>query len=175
MDDRDFDKVFSIMMASFPESERRTYGGQRELLADPHYRLITEMDENNNIIAFLAAWEFPQFRFVEHIAVDPGIRGGGIGGKLMAAYIGESTQPILLEVEPPDTDLAQRRISFYERLGFRLNPFEYVQPPLQKGQPDLPLKIMSYLQTLTDAEFALYKEILYTKVYKVTGTQQQVK
>lgn len=168
MDDRDFDTVFAIMMTSFPESERRTYAGQKALLADPHYRLITKTDDSNNIIAFLAAWEFPQFRFVEHIAVDPGTRGGGIGGKLMTAYIGESAKPILLEVEPPDTDMAQRRISFYERLGFHLNPFEYMQPPLQKGQPDLPLKVMSYPQTLTDAEFALYKETLYSKVYKVT-------
>lgn len=171
MDDRDFDKIFTIMTASFPESERRTYAGQKDLLADPHYRLVTETDENNIIIAFLASWEFPQFRFVEHIAVDPGIRGGGIGGKLMAAYIGESAKPIVLEVEPPDTDMAQRRISFYERLGFHLNPFEYMQPPLQKGQPELSLKIMSYPQTLTDAEFALYKETLYSKVYKVSGAQ----
>lgn len=89
----------------------------------------------------------------------------------MAAYIGESARPIVLEVEPPDTDMAQRRISFYERLGFHLNPFEYMQPPLQKGQPELSLKIMSYPQTLTDAEFALYKETLYSKVYKVSGAQ----
>lgn len=65
-------------------------------------------------------------------------------------------------------DLAQRRIGFYERLGFRLNPFEHVQPPLQKGHPELPLKIMSYPQTLTGEEFALLKEILYTRVYKTS-------
>lgn len=45
MDDRDFDKIFTIMTASFPESERRTYAGQKDLLADPHYRLVTETDE----------------------------------------------------------------------------------------------------------------------------------
>jgi ribosomal protein S18 acetylase RimI-like enzyme len=166
MNDREFDKIFAIMKASFPESERRTYAGQKELLADPYYRLITKTNSNNQMIAFLAVWEFPLFRFVEHIAVDPAIRGNGIGGKLMAAYIEESLKPILLEVELPDTDLAQRRISFYERLGFLLNPFEYAQPPLQKGQPDIPLKIMSYPQILTEEEFALFKEILYTNVYR---------
>ncbi|MCD9026167.1 GNAT family N-acetyltransferase [Cohnella sp. NL03-T5] len=171
MDDREFDKVFAIMKASFPASERRTYAGQKELLSDPHYRLITETDGNNNISAFLAVWEFPSFRFVEHIAVDPAIRGSGLGGKLMTAYIGESIKPILLEVEPPVTDLAQRRVNFYERLGFHFNLFEYVQPPLQKGQPDLPLKMMSYPQSLTEAKFALFEEILYTKVYKITGAQ----
>ncbi|MCM3039471.1 GNAT family N-acetyltransferase [Paenibacillus motobuensis] len=170
MNDREFDKIFAILKAAFPESERRTYAGQKELLADPHYRLISETNSNNQLIAFLAAWEFPMFRFVEHIAVDLTTRGSGIGGKIMAAYIEESLKPILLEVEYPDTELAQRRIGFYERLGFHLNSFEHVQPPLQKGQPDLPLKIMSYPQILTEEEFALYQEILYTKVYKVPST-----
>ncbi|CAH0118660.1 hypothetical protein PAE9249_01152 [Paenibacillus sp. CECT 9249] len=169
MNDKRFDQVFTIMNASFPEIERRTYAGQKKLLSDPHYRLITETDDSDDIIAFLAVWEFSSFRFVEHIAVDPAIRGGGIGGKLMTAYIRESSKPILLEVEPPATDVAERRIHFYERLGFRLNPFEYVQPPLQKGQPELPLQMMSYPQLLTEEEFALFQEILYTKVYKVAG------
>ncbi|WP_334073579.1 MULTISPECIES: GNAT family N-acetyltransferase [Paenibacillus] len=162
-----FDQIFAIMEASFPESERRTYAGQQELLADPHYRLITETNDHNRVIAFMAIWEFPSFRFVEHIAVDSAIRGGGLGKKLMTAYIGESFKPILLEVEPPDTELAGRRIGFYERLGFHLNPFEYVQPPLQEGQPDLPLKIMSYPEPLAEAAFNLYKDVLYEKVYKL--------
>ncbi|MCP3775051.1 GNAT family N-acetyltransferase [Paenibacillus sp. MZ04-78.2] len=172
MNDREFDKIYAIMEASFPENERRTYAGQKELLADPHYRLMTETDDNNQMIAFLAAWEFPLFRFVEHIAVDPATRGSGVGGKLMTAYIQESLKPILLEVELPDTDLAQRRIGFYERLGFQLNPFEYVQPPLRTGQSELPLKMMSYPQMLTEEEFGLFKGILYTNVYKVTGAQR---
>jgi ribosomal protein S18 acetylase RimI-like enzyme len=175
MNTNEFDQVYNIMTASFPVSERRTHDGQRALLDDPHYRLIKETDENNKLIAFLAVWEFPSFRFVEHIAVDPAIRGGGLGGKLMAAYIEESEIPVLLEVEPPDTELAGRRIGFYERLGFHLNLFDYVQPPLQKGQQDLPLHIMSYPQLLTEDEFAVFKEVLYTKVYKILGEQTVVK
>ncbi|MGE8205868.1 GNAT family N-acetyltransferase [Heyndrickxia sp. NPDC080065] len=167
MNESEFDKIFALMEVSFPESERRTYGGQKELMADPHYRLITESDNNNQIVAFLAAWEFPLFRFVEHIAVNPIMRGSGVGGKMMTAYLEELKKPVLLEVEHPDTELAQRRIGFYERLGFHLNPFEYVQPPLQKGQDNLPLKLMSYPQLLTDEEFILYRETLYRNVYKI--------
>lgn len=167
MKDSEFDQIFAIMKASFPVNERRTYAGAKELLSDPNYRLITEIEGNNKIIAFIAVWEFPLFRFVEHIAVDPLVRGSRLGGKLMAAYIRESLKPILLEVEPPVTDLAQRRVNFYQRLGFHLNPFDYVQPPLQKGQSDLPLKVMSYPESLSEAEFSLFKDILYTEVYKV--------
>lgn len=167
MNEREFDEIFSLMEEAFPESERRTYSGQKELMANQHYRLITETDNNNRIVAFLAAWEFPTFRFVEHIAVDPILRGSGIGGKMLTAYMKESKKPILLEVEYPDTELAQRRIGFYERLGYHLNSFEYVQPTLHKEQDDLPLKIMSYPQLLTNEEFILYREILYRNVYKI--------
>lgn len=167
MNETEFNKIFALMKESFPESERRTYAGQKQLLADPHYRLITETDNNNQIVAFLAAWEFPLFRFVEHIAVDPILRGSGVGGKMLTVYMKESKKPILLEVEYPDTELAQRRIGFYERLGYHLNSFEYVQPPLHMEQDNLPLKIMSYPQLLTNEEFILYREILYRSVYKI--------
>ncbi|MGG4554799.1 GNAT family N-acetyltransferase [Paenibacillus humicus] len=173
MNDKQFEHIFALMKASFPTSERRSYAGQKELLTDPHYRLITETNSDNQVIAFMAVWEFPSFRFIEHIAVDPNTRGSGIGGKIMASYMEESSKPILLEVEYPDTDMAQRRIGFYERLGFRLNPFDYVQPPLQEGEAYLPLKIMSYPQLLTEEEFTHRKEILYTNVYKVTELPSQ--
>lgn len=73
-----FDEIFAIMEASFPTSEIRTYEGQQELLDVSHYRLITEVNAEGKIIAFIACWEFPGFRFVEHIAVDPSIRGGAL-------------------------------------------------------------------------------------------------
>ncbi|WP_347272263.1 hypothetical protein [Paenibacillus sp. N3/727] len=58
---------------------------------------------------------------MEHIAVDSAIRGSGLGGKLMTQYIEESVKPILLEVEPPVMDLAQRRIGFYENYELSSN------------------------------------------------------
>ncbi|WP_339244979.1 GNAT family N-acetyltransferase [Paenibacillus sp. FSL F4-0243] len=167
-----FDEIFAIMEASFPTSEIRTYEGQQELLDVSHYRLITEGNAEGKIIAFIACWEFPGFRFVEHIAVDPSIRGGGIGKKLMEEYIRQSGKPVLLEVEPPLGEMEQRRIGFYERLGFHLNPYAYVQPPLREGNADLPLQIMTYPNPVDVEEFNLYREILYTEVYKVTTPYQ---
>lgn len=167
MDDIAFDRVYAIMKASFPNIERRTYAGQKALLDDPHYRLLTETDDEGNIIAFLAAWEFPAFRFVEHIAVDSKTRGGGTGGKLMNAFLAQSPKPVVLEVEPPETELQRRRVGFYERLGFQLNDYAYVQPPLRQGQPDFPLKLMSRPRLLTNDEFETCRDTLYKHVYGV--------
>lgn len=162
-----FDEIFAIMEASFPVSEFRTCDGQQSLLHHPNYRLFTEQDAKGRTLAFLAAWEFPDLRFVEHIAVDPTLRGGGLGKKLMSDYIACSDIPVLLEVEPPNGEMEQRRIGFYERLGFHLNAYEYVQPPLRAGQADLPLCIMTYPRPINGQEFQRYREILYTEVYKV--------
>lgn len=165
-----FEEIFAIMEASFPTSEIRTFKGQLELLKVPQYRLITKEDSAGKIIAFMACWEFPGFRFVEHIAVDPSIRGGGYGKKLMEDYISQSNKPVLLEVERPLGDIEQRRIGFYERLGFHLNPFEYVQPPLREGNADLPLLIMTYPNAIDVEDFHLYRDILYKEVYKVSAS-----
>lgn len=164
-----FDEVFAIMEASFPVSEIRTYNGQQALLLNSNYHLFTEQDTTGKTLAFLAAWEFPDLRFVEHIAVDPDIRGGGIGKKLMSDYISSADIPVLLEVEPPVGELEQRRIGFYERLGFHLNAYEYVQPPLREGQADLPLRIMTYPRPVNEAEFRKFRDLLYTEVYKVAA------
>jgi ribosomal protein S18 acetylase RimI-like enzyme len=167
MNDITFDRVYEIMKASFPNIERRTYAGQKALLQNKHYRLLTESDDDGNILAFLAAWEFPTFQFVEHIAVDPQTRGGGIGGQLMTDFLAQSPSPVVLEVEPPVTELQKRRVGFYERLGFLLNDYAYVQPPLQQGLPDLPLMLMSNPRLLTVPEFERCRETLYQHVYGI--------
>jgi ribosomal protein S18 acetylase RimI-like enzyme len=163
----DFERVYEIMSASFPEIEYRTQIGQEELLRHPEYRLITELDENGRIIAFLAAWEFPMFRFIEHLAVDPSVRGGGIGKRLMEKFMNPSDKLTVLEVEIPENGVSCRRIRFYERLGFHLNDYSYVQPPLRSGGVDLPLKIMSCPKPLSEKEFLTCRALLYSKVYRI--------
>jgi ribosomal protein S18 acetylase RimI-like enzyme len=165
INEHDFSEIYAIMESSFPASECRTFEAQKALLKHPSYRIITEKNEQGKAVAFLAGWEFAHFRFVEHIAVDSCIRGGGLGKKLMSSFISQSDKPVVLEVEPPGDEWTRRRIGFYERLGFHLNHFDYVQPPLREGQADLRLQIMSYPGALAEQDFAPFKKILYTEVY----------
>ncbi|MFC3746967.1 GNAT family N-acetyltransferase [Paenibacillus sp. GCM10012306] len=163
-----FDQVFEIMKQSFPETEYREYLEQKKLLSDPRYRLITEENEQNEVIGFLAGWEFETFRYVENVAVSPNIRGGGIGKRLMERFMKQSDMPIILEVELPDDELKRRRIGFYKRLGFCLLDYPYVQPPLRVKQPSLPLQIMSYPVGLTLTQFEMVRKLLYKDVYGVS-------
>lgn len=160
-----FDPIYALMAISFPESELRTYEEQKKLLDHPRYRLCLETDQEGDVIGVLAAWELSAFRFVEHLAVDPGKRSGGIGRRLLTHYLAEKSTPVVLEVEPPAGELEQRRIAFYGRLGFHLNDYPYAQPPLRPGQKPLPLLLMSYPQPLADEQLRLYRDTLYREVY----------
>ncbi|MGF9696271.1 GNAT family N-acetyltransferase [Paenibacillus sp. MABNR03] len=162
-----FDQVFEILKQSFPESEYREYAEQKKLLSNPLYRLLTEENGQNEVIGFLAGWEFETFRYVENVAVSPSIRGSGIGKQIMERFMKESDMPVILEVELPDDDLRRRRIGFYERLGFRLEDYTYVQPALRAGQPAMPLQIMSYPKGLTSSEFEMVRKVLYKEVYGI--------
>ncbi|WP_211746884.1 GNAT family N-acetyltransferase [Paenibacillus sp. Marseille-Q4541] len=163
-----FEQMYGIMEEAFPLIEYRTYEGQKALLSNSSYRLLTKENEQGDVIAFLAGWEFDDFCFVEHIAVKPSIRGGGLGKQLMTDFMQLVNKPVVLEVEPPEEEeMKQRRIGFYERLGFHVNSYSYVQPPLREGEPDLPLLMMSYPSALSEEQFQSCRETMYAEVYQV--------
>lgn len=155
-----------MMEEAFPKEEIRTYEGQLALLENPYYWLKRKVDEEGNLIAFMAVWEFEDFCFVEHLAVSRQARGNGIGGQMMREYMRQSVKPVVLEVELPETDIAKRRIGFYQRLGFQLNGFAYQQPPMRKGHGWYPLLIMSFPSSLTEEEFEPIKKKIYREVYR---------
>lgn len=159
----DFDAVFDIMQEAFPPNERRTKEEQRALLSEEKYRLFVAK-EGDAVQGFLAVWAL-SIPFIEHFAVSNKLRNAGLGGKLLDEAV-TLLGGACLEAEPPETELARRRIGFYNRHGFVLNEYTYTQPSITKGQPPVPLMIMSHGKGLSTAEFkALEAEIMKT-VYK---------
>lgn len=162
-----FDEMYAIMEASFPRSERRSREAQRALFADAGYKVCAEADDDGRLRAFMAYWELNGVTFLEHFAVRPALRGAGTGGRFLDGLMLTLALPVVLEVEPPDGGIASRRIAFYERHGFVLNDYEYIQPPLGEGQPTLPLKIMSYKCALGREQFEAVRKEIYESVYKI--------
>lgn len=154
------------MEKAFPESERRDMSGQEKLLDNPYYNYYI-IRLYGKIAAFLAVWEFPEINFIEHFAVDESLRGKGVGKKALSLYLKAADKPVFLEVEPPESDIAVRRIEFYKRLGFHMNDFPYCQPALQNGQKPLPLKIMTYPKPVDEENFIRYKKIAFKHAYLI--------
>lgn len=162
----DFDKVYKIMDESFPPDERRSYDGQKRLFDEDGYRVFAHYD-GNDVTAFIALWDFEDFAYIEHFAVSEKCRNRGIGAKMLAEILKNFNKAVCLEVEPPENEIAQRRIKFYERNGFFLNNFEYLQPSLGEGKSEIPLLVMTSGKNADERGFEKIRNVLYEKVYKV--------
>ena len=150
LDRSDFEEVYRIMEQSFPADERRKKEGQQKLLDEEKYELLGVRNEGG-LLAFLAVWEFAEFVFIEHFAVSEKARNSGIGGKMLE--------------ELPEDSLKKRRIGFYERHGFTFNEYPYIQPPMGEDRHEIPLRIMSAPEPLSEDEFQSVRTELYESVY----------
>lgn len=164
MNIEEFDQIFNIMEKSFPLEEYRTYEEQKALFEDKRYHILTHSIEDT-IMGFVAYWLLDGFIFIEHLAIDPRYRNQGIGASLLSKII-NFDQICILEVELPEDAVSRRRIHFYERHGFHLNAYPYIQPSLSKGRNSKPLMIMSSNHSLTESEFITIRDDLYHHVYK---------
>ena len=160
----EFDQVFAIMEQSFPEDERRPFAEQKALLRNPAYK-IYGLREGQSVIAFAAVYQFDAFTFIEHLAVASSHRNQGLGARILQELGTLFQGRICLEVEPPEAEIAKRRIGFYQRNGFSLCPYPYVQPSISEGRAPVPLQIMSTKGVLNEAEFEAIRKTLYEKVY----------
>ena len=161
LDRREFDTVYTIMEQSFPLEEYRPYAAQRALLDNPTYDIYVAR-EKGEILGFGAAWQLEQWLFLEHLAVTPGCRNLGVGGQLLRFFAGKHC---CLEVELPETEISRRRIGFYERNGFFLNGYPYMQPSLGEGRSPVPLRIMTTQGTVPPEAFTSLQKLLYSRVY----------
>lgn len=164
----DFSAMFNIMSKSFPLDEYRPEKEQLSLFSDERYGVFA-LYLDQKLSGFLSAWELENFTYFEHFAVDEALRGGGLGSELLNAAVSLSRGGrVCLEVEPPDTDIAARRIGFYKRNGFSLNDYFYLQPPISEGRHAIPLKIMTTRGEISKIEFEKIKKTLYAEVYKTS-------
>lgn len=162
-----FDKLYHLMEISFPEDEYRTYEEQKALFEDSRYKVFVKYSMDKEIKAFLAVWELPSFYFIEHFAVNPQFRNGGLGSAMLKELVCSLEKTVCLEVEPPEAEMARRRIGFYERNGFFLNGYPYHQPPISKGKKEIPLMIMTSKGKIDRQSFEEVKNALYTEIYHV--------
>ena len=166
------DKPFLIDLYehSFPEEERRP---TRDWLAMPGRDAafcLNVIEADGAAAGLLTVWQFREFAYVEHFAVSPEIRGGGLGARALQTLVESVQVPIVLEVEPKgSTPMADRRIAFYERQGFVLSPLSYMQPPYRPGGAAIALNLMSTRgDWLRASHEAVCKEI-YRRVYGVAA------
>jgi ribosomal protein S18 acetylase RimI-like enzyme len=156
-----------LLITAFPKEERRELSLQREYTDHNKHFHNNILLADNEPVGFISYWDFDEFLYVEHFAIDETKRSGGYGQQVLSALKEKVQRPIVLEVEMPENEISKRRIGFYQRQGFRLWENEYQQPPYREGDGYLPMLLMVQGELNSQAAFHQVKETLYKKVYGV--------
>ena len=160
-----FNEAYMILKDAFPAAELRQKEKIYELFIKEELT-IYGLKHKDEIVAVLLCWHFDDFLFLENFAVKEKYRGIGYGSQILSDIKSEYKGLIILEVEKPYDDYSQKRICFYEKNGFKLNPFGYNQPPFVHCDEDIPLWIMSTPDLISKEVFYVIKKMIFDKVYK---------
>lgn len=157
-----------LLIAAFPPEEYRELHNLRaytDRTGNFHNNILFD-DETP--IGFITYWDFGTFYYIEHFAINPALRNGGYGKKVLNSLCEKLQRPIVLEVEAPIEEMAQRRINFYKRHGFELWEKEYQQPPYKQGDPFLPMYLMVHGSLQCERDFNEVRQRIYKEVYNTS-------
>ncbi len=152
--DVNYEKALALYEASFPREERRDsdYLEETILRNDQFYAQVILRECDDEFVGIFFWWKIGNWRYGEHFAVNEMMRNHGMGRIVMESWINEDDTPIIFEVEHPEEEIQRRRILFYERLGIKMTPHAYLQPPYHRGEDFVDLKIMSYPNAVSEEE-----------------------
>ena len=166
-DSQYYDYMEQLLTTSFPVEEYRELEVLREYTDHTPNFYCNIILNDETPVGLLTYWDLGKFYYIEHFAVDPNQRNGGFGRKLLEYLAGFLNKPIVLEVEHPTDEMAQRRINFYQRQGYTLWEREYFQPPYRNGHSDLPMYLMVQGELEPEKDFESVKGKIHKEVYNV--------
>ena len=73
---------------------------------------------------------------------------------------------VILEIDPPTTNIAKRRLGFYERNNYFANPYPHVHPAYHSGFKGYDFVVMSLGKALTDTDYTVFQTNLDEYVMK---------
>ncbi len=181
------DQWWSIYHSSFPIAEQEPAAAILNCLNKKAGMSLRVRDEESGDTIGIAHGQFlnalPSFMLI-YIAIDKPYRGQQIGNKLLryieekinAHYSHQTHFGVVFEVDRPENFsiaqhqlLAERRISFYQKLGYEVEKIDYHQPPLSLHE-SVPMYLMTKTRSLTtENKQALVKAIYFEKYSELNG------
>lgn len=157
--DKWYDDFYAVYSVSFPPFEQRDGKQQEYAFSLDNYHLDC-LIEGGRFLAFIAYWDFDEYIYIEHLAVNPACRNENTGSRALRKMIDEKQKTILLEIDPFTTDIARRRFHFYERLGFVINGYAHRHPPYDKKFPPHELILLSSGLPVDEALYQTFRKDL---------------
>lgn len=155
-------KAWKIYQESFPKDEQRPQEKQARVMRLPNYSFYGLL-KDFNIIALFEVWEFENFLFIEHMFCND----EETESKMLKGYVESAKKSIIIQTHTGTKPAAKNRIKFYERIGFRLNNYNYTQPAYSPEQKPVKMKIASFPGILTPTEFEEIRKEIHRSVYEL--------
>lgn len=155
-------RAMELYAASFPLHEQRSARSQAAILATEEYRFNLLYD-GEKFVGILLCWETEAFFYVEHFCIFPALRNQNYGRKALDLLAGQG-KPVILEIDPPEDEVSERRKGFYERCGYRVNPYPHIHPPYRGAWQGHPLVVLSRPAPLTPEQYRGFDLYLHNQV-----------
>lgn len=163
--DADFKQLTELYTEAFPPEERRELKQLENLLQTESAMSFNAVKYDGELAGLFVYWDFGSFYYLEHLAVFASLRNKKIGEQILE-WVTENLKGVrVLEVEPADTDMATRRIRYYERNGYQILDKSYLQPPYIPDGKDFPLWIMGNVSDQPAEALKKEIQIIKDKVY----------
>lgn len=153
----EFEIVWEMYQYSFPAHEKREKSEQIRALQDKRCHLDLFYDRENPI-GFMLWWKYPEFVYIEHIAINRNIRGKGYGKQILKDFCANETLPQILEIDPLTDEVAKRRWHFYKQLGYVQNPYRHFHRPYREGNDVFELIILSHKTPLPETLYHTFHD-----------------
>lgn len=152
-----FPQVDRLFTSSFDYKERALD------LTEAHEEgtLSLALVQEDQVVAFANYRDYGSYVYVEHIATQKEFRGKGVASPLFS-YFKEGWAYVLCEVNPHGSE---RLISFYEREGFSINPYDYIVPAYGGNPNSERYLLMSYPTILSREQFDEMTSTLFKDAY----------
>lgn len=157
-----FKQVWNLYESAFPDLEKRTLKKHTEALADKRFKPNVYLDEKDNVLGLCFGWEFSEFIYLEHLAVNPNFRNKGIGSEIITEFK-QSIKPVILEIEPPSDEITTRRLMFYKRNNFIETEYTFKQLKYKRENKDLFLNLLCN-KPMNDKLYNSFKEVIYREL-----------
>lgn len=146
-----FAQVDALYESAFPLHEKRSHTAKIRALNHANYQLQAWFDDGL-FVGMIGMWHFDDYSYIEHLAVNDSLRGQGYGKRMLNQFLQQSSLTVL-EIDPLTTEIARKRLRFYQSLGFLVNHYPHTHPTYHEHLADHELIVLSYPRQIEPQQY----------------------
>jgi GNAT superfamily N-acetyltransferase len=167
-----FVKAYTLLQNAFIPDELRDF--TPEVFHHPAFFIYAAL-QKGHFVGTTVFWELDEAILLEYLVTDPLLRGQRLGSQVLQWLLAWKPEKMHVgEIDPPHSEIARRRTAFFQRHGFMINEFDYLQPAYGPDKSPVPMVMISYPQVLGRRLFERIKQQIYQTVYPCASKTEPI-